>query len=193
MKRRNYAVAAAAALLILASIAFGRIVGDRSDAKEEMIFRVERGSLEVKISEVGTLIAPRSVTIASEIQSNRAKVVRLTPEGTWVNPGDLLVEFDPTPFEEDVNKFSRVVKEAEPRRSRESRTPSWRKPRRSRPSPMPPSGFGSRSSNFARSRQKAANRSARKKPGPASNRPVHSSTKSPSPTPTRRPSSARGS
>jgi RND family efflux transporter MFP subunit len=112
-QQKKYLVWALASLLFV-SLAFGRVVGRQDRAKEERtLVAVERGTLEIKVVSMGTLTALRSVTVASEIQSNRAKVVRLMPEGSLVNQGDLLVEFDPTPFLEDVTKHSRAVKEAE--------------------------------------------------------------------------------
>ena len=104
----------AIALFVVASLAFGRLVAGRGDTEQTApLVRVERRDLEVKIVEMGTLVAPKSVTIASEIQSNKAKVVRLTAEGSIVQEGDLLVEFDAAPFLEEVTKYTRAVKEAE--------------------------------------------------------------------------------
>lgn len=100
--------------LVLATIAFGRLVAGKGQIAEELtLIKAERGTLTIKVVAVGTLVALRSVTIASEIQSNRAKVVRLMSEGSLVKKGDLLVEFDPTPFLDDMTKYTRAVKEAE--------------------------------------------------------------------------------
>jgi HlyD family secretion protein len=104
----------AAVGLLAASVVFGSRVGSGGRvASSEAVARVRRGTLETRLVERGTLVAPRSVTIASDIQSNRAKVIRLAPEGSLVKKGDLLVEFDAAPFAEEVTKFSRAVKEAE--------------------------------------------------------------------------------
>ncbi len=111
MEPRRVFVAVFAGLL-LATFAFGRLVG-RGGGDEVTTVTVERGTLEVMVVQMGTLVAPRSVTIASEIQSNRAKVVQLAPEGSVVRKGDLLVSFDPAPFLEDQTKFTRGRKEAE--------------------------------------------------------------------------------
>ncbi len=104
----------AAVGLIGATLVFGGRVGSGGRVSvAEPTARVRRGPLESRIVERGTLVAPRSVTIASDIQSNRAKVIRLAQEGTFVRKGDLLVQFDAAPFAEEVTKFSRAVKEAE--------------------------------------------------------------------------------
>jgi HlyD family secretion protein len=103
--------------LLLASLLFGGFVGSGSRRAEDVaVGRAERGVLDVRVIEMGTLVAPRSVTIASEIQSNRAKVVRLLAEGSLVRDGDVLVEFDAAPFLEDVTKYTRALKEADANR-----------------------------------------------------------------------------
>lgn len=98
----------------LGSAAVGRSVIEReADGEGVLGVAVRRGDLEIGISTIGTLIAPRSVTIASEVESNRAKIVKLAPEGTAVVEGDLLIAFDRTPFVEEQTKLSRLVQEAE--------------------------------------------------------------------------------
>ena len=73
----------------------------------------ERGNLAVTLVEPGTLAAARSLTLASEIRSNRAKIVSLLGDGTWVKPGDAVVSFDPTPFEEERDKALGELRDAE--------------------------------------------------------------------------------
>lgn len=75
---------------------------------------VQRGSLTITITESGTLQALQSVTLASEINSNRAKIVRLAAEGTYVQQGDLVIEFDKTPFEEEIRKLQTRSRKSKP-------------------------------------------------------------------------------
>ena len=55
----------------------------RSYMQEDVSFeaipvaRVERGTVSISITESGTLQALQSVTLASEINSNRAKIVKI--------------------------------------------------------------------------------------------------------------------
>jgi len=86
------------------------------DAGREPVIPVavaERGRLDVTLVEPGTLAAARSVTLASEIRSNRAKIVSLLGDGTWVKPGDVVVAFDRTPFEEERDKLAAELHDAE--------------------------------------------------------------------------------
>lgn len=75
--------------------------------------RAGRGDVVSGITEPGTLQAARSVTLASEIRSNRAKIVSLLPDGSWLEPGEVVLRFDPTPFEEERLKALAEVRDAE--------------------------------------------------------------------------------
>ena len=74
---------------------------------------MREGPFRVSITEAGTLQALRSVTYASTIQSNQAKIVALAPEGKLVQKGDLLVLFDAAPFEEEIRKNQALLAQAE--------------------------------------------------------------------------------
>ena len=73
---------------------------------------MQRGALTISITESGTLQALQSVTLASEINSNRAKIIKLVPEGTYVQQGDLVIEFDKAPFEEEIKKLQNEIAQA---------------------------------------------------------------------------------
>ena len=108
-------IGGAALLLILAGIT----LTVRSYLHDDLSFdaipvaTVQRGSLTISIIESGTLQAVQSVTLASEITSNRAKIASLVPEGTYVQKGDLVIEFDKTPFEEEIRKLRHEISQAE--------------------------------------------------------------------------------
>jgi HlyD family secretion protein len=74
---------------------------------------VRQGPFEVAVVEAGTLQALRSVTYASTIQSNQAKIVALTPEGKLVQKGELLILFDSAPFEEEIRKNQALLAQAQ--------------------------------------------------------------------------------
>ena len=74
---------------------------------------VQDGAFQVSIVESGTLQALRSVTYASTIQSNQAKIVAIVPEGKLVAKGDLLILFDSAPFEEEIRKNQALLAVAE--------------------------------------------------------------------------------
>ena len=75
--------------------------------------RVVLGPFRVSVVETGTLQALRSVTYASQIQSNQAKIVALAPEGRLVQKGDMLILFDSAPFEEEIRRSQALLAQAE--------------------------------------------------------------------------------
>jgi len=96
------------AVVTLAVLVFGRGPGDRIPYAS-----VAQGPFKVSIVEAGTLQALRSVTYASQIQSNQAKVIAMAPEGKLVQKGDMLLLFDSAPFEEEIRKSEALLHQAE--------------------------------------------------------------------------------
>jgi len=74
---------------------------------------VEEAPFDVSIVESGTLQALRSMTYASTIQSNQAKIIAMVPEGKLVQKGDMLLLFDGAPFEEEIRKSQAQLAQAE--------------------------------------------------------------------------------
>jgi len=74
---------------------------------------VRGGPFLVSVVEAGTIQALRSVTYASAIQSNQAKIVALAPEGKLVQKGDLLILFDAAPFEEEIRRSQAQLAQAQ--------------------------------------------------------------------------------
>lgn len=103
------AFAAGAILILVLSLAFS----GRDPAHGIATARVQEGPFHVSIKEAGTLQALRSVTYASTIQSNQAKIVALAPEGKLVQKGDLLVLFDAAPFEEEIRRNQALLSQAQ--------------------------------------------------------------------------------
>jgi HlyD family secretion protein len=105
---RLLALLAACGLLLGALLL--SLFGSRADLSS---VEVREGPFHVSILEAGTLQALRSVTYASSIQSNQAKIVAMAPEGKLVQRGDLLVLFDPAPFEEEIRRSQALLAQAE--------------------------------------------------------------------------------
>jgi HlyD family secretion protein len=103
------ALAAGAVLLtLLASLAWR----DRLPAGV-VLAEVREGAFSVSLVESGTLQALRSMSYASQIQSNQAKIVALAPEGKLVQKGDLLILFDSAPFEEEIRRTQAQLAQAD--------------------------------------------------------------------------------
>ncbi len=103
-----------AILAILGGIGLAARSYMQEDSSSETIpvATVQRGIVTINIIESGTLQALQSVTLASEINSNRAKIAKIVPEGTYVKQGDLVIEFDKTPFEEEIRKLRHEIDQA---------------------------------------------------------------------------------
>jgi HlyD family secretion protein len=74
---------------------------------------VESAPFDVSVVESGTLQALRSMTYASTIQSNQAKIIAMVPEGKLVQKGDMLLLFDGAPFEEDIRRTQAQLAQAD--------------------------------------------------------------------------------
>lgn len=85
---------------------------DSSLFQQPVVARADQGTFDISIIESGILQARRSVTLASELPSNKAKIIFLKPEGATVKPGDVIVKFDKSPFVEEVNKLSGEISDA---------------------------------------------------------------------------------
>jgi HlyD family secretion protein len=104
----------AAAVTALAVVALvPALLLTRGDPSGVATAEVREGPFRVSIVEGGTLQALRSVTYASAIQSNQAKIVALAPEGKLVQKGDLLILFDAAPFEEEIRRSQAQLAQAQ--------------------------------------------------------------------------------
>jgi HlyD family secretion protein len=110
MNRRRSILAASAlgGALIVVGLLRSLVGGDPAVASAV----VQEGPFDLTIVEVGTLQALKSVSYASSIQSNQAKIVALAPEGRFVAKGDLLILFDSTPFEDQIRESEALLSQA---------------------------------------------------------------------------------
>jgi HlyD family secretion protein len=101
-------------------VAFGLVLAagiyyfpfETAAAEEKMpVAKTEYKSFDVDVKSVGELEAARSTIIASSVKGDIGKIIYLIADGTNVQPGELLVKMDPTPFEEKVEKLKSQLKE----------------------------------------------------------------------------------
>ena len=102
------------ALAAAGLLAFGMSAALRGGVPDGVaVAEVREGPFHLTIVEAGTLQALRSVTYASAIQSNQAKIVAIVPEGKMVENGDLLLLFDAAPFEEEIRRSQAQLSQAQ--------------------------------------------------------------------------------
>ena len=74
---------------------------------------VVKQDLKVEIKTVGELETARSTIIASSIKGDQGKIIDLIADGVYVQPGQVLVKMDPTPFEDKIEKLRGQIHEQE--------------------------------------------------------------------------------
>jgi HlyD family secretion protein len=74
---------------------------------------VRRDDFEVRLQTVGVLDASRSFQVVSALRGDRGKIAYIVDDGAWVEKGDVILRFDPTPFEADVLRLSGELKSRE--------------------------------------------------------------------------------
>lgn len=91
-------------------------MGIRADAipvaHSPITVQARKENFDLSIVESGILEARRSITIASDLPSNRAKIIWMVPEGSFVDKDQPIVKFDPAPFKDDIITLENELDEA---------------------------------------------------------------------------------
>ena len=74
---------------------------------------VRRGDLQPTVPLAGTLAPERSDAYGASVAGAELKILWLVPEGALVNAGDRLIEFDPAPFQKELETSLGRVRELE--------------------------------------------------------------------------------
>jgi HlyD family secretion protein len=99
-------------LVAASSVVFGAArLGRRSPTVATI--EVKRGEFLDSADFRGELKALKSVTISAPAEAGDLRIVKLSPEGTAVKLGDLVVEFDKTKTEQDLAQYRSSLKSAE--------------------------------------------------------------------------------
>ena len=107
VRRRGRVLAIASAGVLLAIFVYRMAAGGREAAD----FRVRRGTLEPTVPLVGALVPARSDSYGATVPGVELKILSLVEEGTLVSPGDRLIEFDPGPFQKELDTARARVRE----------------------------------------------------------------------------------
>jgi HlyD family secretion protein len=74
---------------------------------------VKRGEFLDSLQFRGEVKALKSVTISAPAEAGDLQIIKVSPEGTVVKAGDVVVEFDKTKTEQDLAQFKSTLKSAE--------------------------------------------------------------------------------
>lgn len=98
-------------VVALVGIAFsiGSFQNHMPHQDERLTARVKRQDLKVELHVLGVLDASQSHVITSQLQGSEGKIIYLIEDGTKVTQGDLLVRFDPAPFQKQVEQLRTEV------------------------------------------------------------------------------------
>lgn len=104
----------AAVVLGAAFLATGGAALFYADAPAERnLATVQQGSFEIRLRTVGVLDASRSFQVVSALPGDRGKIIQIVEDGARVEKGDVVLRFDPTPFEAEVRRLSGDLKSRE--------------------------------------------------------------------------------
>ena len=103
------------ALVAIAAVALGllallALAGSREKPGE---FVVRRGTLEPTVPLVGSLSPSRSDSYGAVVPGVELKILWLVEEGSLVAPGDRLIQFDPAPFQKELETARARARELE--------------------------------------------------------------------------------
>jgi HlyD family secretion protein len=76
-------------------------------------FDVKRGEFVDSVQFRGEVKAMKSVTISAPAEAGDLQILRIVADGTEVNQGDMLVEFDKTKTEQDLAQYRSTLKSAQ--------------------------------------------------------------------------------
>ena len=108
-KKQIAAAVAGAALLATGSAALIQF----EVPPERHLATVRKGSFEIQLQTVGVLDAARAYQAISALRGDRGKIIQIVEDGAKVEKGDVILRFDPTPFEADILRLSGELKSRE--------------------------------------------------------------------------------
>lgn len=106
--RKLAGVVAAMIIAIGAATQGGRAIDDVSRT-----WRTSASSFDVFLTELGEFEAQRSAALASQLPGNKARIIFLVAAGTFVQPGDVIAEFDTSSFKEELARLDADLAEAQ--------------------------------------------------------------------------------
>jgi HlyD family secretion protein len=107
LKARGALVAGVVGSLLLVAWILSSALSSRKPGD----YPVRRGTLEPTVPVAGTLVPARSDSYGASVPGVELKILWLVEEGTLVSPGDRLIQFDPAPFQRELDTARARAKE----------------------------------------------------------------------------------
>jgi len=102
----------AAAVIILIGVALGYVPPKHKNSDPHLTI-AQTTSFDITVNTIGTLDAERSHIVSSTIKGDKGKVVYIIDEGTFVQKGDILIQFDTAHFEAEMLRLGGEIKSRE--------------------------------------------------------------------------------
>lgn len=104
-----------AAVCLLAIAGYGAFAIRRVGASEKTIptTRVQRGTVEINVYARGQVRPERSAIVTAPPVSGTLQIIRMAPAGSLVKEGDVVLEFDPSEQEYNLEQNKSKLEEAE--------------------------------------------------------------------------------
>jgi HlyD family secretion protein len=83
--------------------------GATTPKQNQLVTSVQRQDLTVELNVIGVLDAAQAHMISAELRGSQGKIIYLIDDGTLVSKGDLLIQFDPLPFQKEVELLKAEV------------------------------------------------------------------------------------
>ncbi len=97
-------VTAVLILLVIGYVQFA--LPDKNHRKTPSLSKVILRDIGVEVQTVGTLEASNAHMISSQIKGTGARIIYLAPDGSFVDKDEVLVRFDPKPYEDAAAELS---------------------------------------------------------------------------------------
>ncbi|MFZ5906409.1 MAG: efflux RND transporter periplasmic adaptor subunit [Nitrospirota bacterium] len=90
----------------LVVLIFASFFYSKHDNQPVQLATVAKSDFEIWVHTIGTLDAERAHMISSAIKGDKGKVIFIVEDGKMVKEGDVLIQFDPSPFEADILRLT---------------------------------------------------------------------------------------
>lgn len=107
IKRKRYWLFALIPVLLLLTFLFSRKEG------EGIIVRAEKGAFVIDLEVTGELMAEKSIAVSAPSVRTQLKVTHIIKDGTMVKEGDVLVKFDPSELQNQLDNSEAELKTIE--------------------------------------------------------------------------------
>lgn len=102
-----------AAVVIVVIWAAAAYIPTRDTGSDTLRTVAKEASFNIAVNTIGTLDAERSHIVSSTIKGDKGKIVHIIDEGTFVQKGDILIQFDTTHFEAEMLRLGGEIKSRE--------------------------------------------------------------------------------